>query len=282
MATRFDETGSKRGTVVTQNPEALMGRDGVSDLAALALAELASGPREAELSAEAMAALPNPHVSAMARAMANADSDEAEALVSDLLDAGLTVRELCLSYFTPAARELGRLWDCDKLPFTEVSMATARMHAILRNLPGGVAASLTGNVKEALFVATPGETHTLGVLMAADHFRRLGWDVSALVGLGHDALVRQILSDDRPVLGISCSGSLTMDTLSRLVADVQARRPNLAIVLAGAVTQDPLAMAQLPECDGIIEGLETAETDIQAALDCAKSRQQQPQISATG
>ncbi len=215
----------------------------------------------------------------MARLLADAESDDAEVMVDDLMNAGLTVRDLCLSYFAPAARELGRLWDCDKLPFTEVAMASARMHAILRNLPGGEAPRLTGNVQEALFVATPGETHTLGVLMAADHFRRLGWDVSALVGLDHDTLVRQILSDDRPVLGISCAGSLTMDALNRLIADVHARRPALAIVVAGAVTQDPLALAQIPFYDGVIDGLETAVSDLDAALDCAKARYQERAMS---
>ena len=151
-------------------------------------------------------------------------------------------------------------------------MATARMQTILRNLPGSPIKGLSGRAPGALFAAVPGETHTLGVLIAADHFRRLGWDVGVLVGQDHEALCRRILADDRPMLGLSCAGGHSAPALARLIDVVQARRPELAIVISGAITTDEVAMAMLPECDGFIEALETAEADLGRALSHARQR----------
>lgn len=266
MTTDKDRAKARHGRAKPQNPKADMRPAGISDLAFLALAELASSRADAERSDPAIASLTEPHVTAMAYAMADHSTPEAEALVSDLLDAGVTVQDLCLEHLGPAARELGRMWENDRLPFADVSMAAARMQAVLRNLPRKRTPCLSNATPGALFAATPGETHTLGVLMAADHFRRLDWDVGVLVGLDHDALCRQVLSDDRPVLGLSCAGGHSFSALSRVIDEIRARRPGLVIVVSGAVTQDPEAVAMLPECDGIIESLETAEAEMDMIL----------------
>ncbi len=280
MTTHFDETRNKRGTVGPDNRSARLSRDGLEDLASFALAQLAAGQGEIDVSMEARKALTNPTAIAMAWAMADPHSDEAEAMVAELLDAGLSVKDICLHHLTPAAQQLGQLWACDRLPFSEVTMATARMQTILRNLPAPPPMGLSGRAPGAVFASAPGETHTFGVLMAADHFRRLGWDVGVLVGVDHDTLVRKIVSDDRPLVGLSCAGHASFDALQRVVAQVQARRPDMAVVISGYVAQDEQAVAMLPECDGVIETLETAEADLEAALHWARGRQETSQLFA--
>ena len=47
------------------------------------------------------------------------------------------------------------------------------------------------------FCAVPGEQHTLGVMMAADLFRRNGWDVGLLIGVDHAEIVERLERDDR-------------------------------------------------------------------------------------
>ncbi len=266
LTTKGDKAGTMHGQAKTQDPGAKMRSSGISDLAFLALAELASCRVGADFSEQALASATEPHVAAMAYAMADPSTSEAEALVADLLDAGETIQDLCLLHLAPAAQELGRMWENDRLPFADVAMAAARMQAVLRNLPRKRSHGLSNTTRGALFAATPGETHTLGVLMAADHFRRLDWDVGVLVGLDHDGLCRQVLADDRPILGLSCAGIHSVAALSRVVDDMRARRPNLGIVVSGAVTQDIQAVAMLPECDGIIETLDTAEAEMDMIL----------------
>ncbi|MEJ6390806.1 cobalamin B12-binding domain-containing protein [Gymnodinialimonas ulvae] len=271
MTTHTDKDSARHDPVDLRDADDELRLSGISDLAIFALAELASGRSTAELSDLAVAHFAKPHVTAMATAMADQSTQEAETLVSELLDAGVTVQDLCLQHFAPAARELGRLWEDDRLPFADVSLAASRMQAILRNLPRKRAHCLTNATRGAVFAATPGETHTLGVLMAADHFRRLDWDVGVLVGLDHDSLCRQVLADDRPILGLSCAGGHSFAALTRVVDEMRARRPELAIVVSGAVTQDLEAFAMLPECDGVIEDLEDAEAELDLILENMKS-----------
>jgi methanogenic corrinoid protein MtbC1 len=92
------------------------------------------------------------------------------------------VEDVCLDHLAPAARCLGEWWETDRLPFTDVTMATARIQSMLRRMPTGRGhiAAFAGN--GAVFCAVPGEQHTLGVMMAADLFRRNGWDVGLLLG----------------------------------------------------------------------------------------------------
>ena len=280
MTTNIDQARAGRAQANRQGNQTTPESIGVSDLVILALSELANGPVRTEASEDTMRDLPVPHVTAMARLMADPDSDEAEVLVTDLLEAGVSVRDLCLSHIAPAARELGRLWQCDLLPFAEVTIATARMQTILHSLPGAPRTNLCHPHRAALFAATPGETHTLGVVMAVDHFRRLGWDVGVLLGQEHDALVRQIIADARPVVGLSCAGGHSLDALKRLIDDIQARRPDVAIVVSGSITSEPEAIAMLPDFDGISETLETAELDVEEALAFARCRNLQAAAAA--
>ena len=82
MTTYFSKRRPPHGAATSEDVDASLNVDGIGDLATRALAELAAGPMEAELSADAMAALPNPCVSALAHAMADPANDEAEAMVN--------------------------------------------------------------------------------------------------------------------------------------------------------------------------------------------------------
>lgn len=182
----------------------------------------------------------------MAYALCDDDDAAASLMVDDLLEAGVTVDEVCLDHLAPAARRLGDLWDRDRLPFTEVTMASARIQAILRRMPPSRSSLHMAQGRGAVFGAVPGEQHTLGVMMAADLFRRNGWDVSLLIGLTHDEMIDRIARDDRPVIGLSCSGDHSYPALRRLLTAVAKSRPDAEILLAGQIVQDADRLADLP------------------------------------
>jgi methanogenic corrinoid protein MtbC1 len=77
----------------------------------------------------------SPMATALATALCDDMTDTADLMVSDLIDAGLSVEEVCLDHLAPAARCLGEWWETDRLPFTEVTMATARIQSMLRRMP---------------------------------------------------------------------------------------------------------------------------------------------------
>lgn len=259
--------------------DAPLAEDPISKLARLAMAKVVLDARNTVASQAAMASMPLPHVTALAYALADTDQELAEEMVADLLAVGLSVQDLCLDHLAPAARELGQWWETDKMPFAEVTLATARIQAILRTIPAS-RAQVTGTCAQgALFAAVPDETHTLGVIMAADHFRRLGWDVGLLIGMDQDELYRKIADDDRVVIGLSCAGRHSAKGLRVLVEEIRCRRPDMAIVVAGNITNDKATMASLPYVDGIVNCLEIAEQVMSDAAQSAMGGDQQISVS---
>ncbi|MEJ6393597.1 cobalamin-dependent protein [Gymnodinialimonas sp. 2305UL16-5] len=233
-------------------------KQAIDALAEQAVAQLVRSIQHGGLPTETVDSMTPPHVTAMACALAMDDESAAEELVHDLLEAGVSIEDLCVDHLAPAARVLGEWWEADRVAFTDVSHAAGRIRAILHSLPysGPVAACGTTG---AIFTAPPTETHTLGVSMAADHFRRLGWDVGLIFGSDIDEVVEKISKDDRRIVGISCAGTHALPSLTDLVASIRKTCPDRRIILSGAITTDPAMASKLPEVDGIAKTVLGAE-----------------------
>ena len=158
-------------------------------------------------------------------------------------------------------------------------MATARIQSILRRMPAGRVIPGRAKGPGAVFAAVPGEMHTLGVMMAADLFRRGGWDVSLLVGLTHDELLTRFARDDRPVIGLSCSSDQSYPALRRLLAAIGNARPDAQILLSGQIVAQPDRIAKLPVAVLVVGDLASAEahmTRIEAQLASTKVTRVKP------
>lgn len=234
---------------------------GVSGLARQAMARLCAETKAAADADSARAALGGQPVSAaMAYALCDPEDDAATVLVDDMLDVGVSVEDICLDHLAPAARRLGEWWETDRVPFTDVTLATARIQAMLRRMPPSRRVPGVAGGKGGVFVAVPGEEHTLGVMMAADLFRRHGWDVSLLVGQDHDALIARLARDDRPVIGLSCSGDHSFAALKRLMQALRRNRPNARILLSGQIVGQAERLAELPKPFTTVADVTEAET----------------------
>lgn len=233
--------------------------DPILHLARQAMAKVVAESREVVAQQQALGQTPEPHIVELASDLADTDFSRAEARIADLLRSGIDVQDLCLDHLTPAARELGERWERDTMPFADVTLATSRIQSILRAIPATRTATTEPSDNGALFAAVPGEAHTLGVIMAADHFRRLGWDVGLLIGMEHAELCLKIAKDDRKVIALTCAGRHSSPALHVLVDEIRRRRPEMRIVLSGNVLNDREVMQSLPRFDGLIDGLATAE-----------------------
>ena len=238
-----------------------------TDLAKRALARLCAENSARAVSDVTKAALGNPMATALAYALCDADDDAAQAMIDDLLDAGLSVETVCLDHLAPAARRLGDWWDDDRLPFTEVTVATARIQSLMRRLPKSSDMCLAPGDKGAIFAAVPGELHILGVIMAADLFRRGGWDVSLMVGQTHDELIARLARDDRPVIGLSCSGDHSFAALKRLMRDLARVRPDAEIMISGRIVEHPERLNTVEQRHIVVRTTVEAEAQMQRLAD---------------
>lgn len=122
-----------------------------------------------------------------------------------LQNAGATHDALQLGLLAPVADCLGRLWREDQIDILDVTIATNSLIRSMRfvsieldRLPraadGGAA---------ILLAPAPGETHSFGTAMAAEFFRRGGWQVSYMPAPSEDELVASVAAQPFDVIGLS-------------------------------------------------------------------------------
>lgn len=144
---------------------------------------------------------------------------------------GLSIDDIFLDLLTPAARELGRLWEDDRVLFSEVTVGVGRLQRVMRHLSPAFGREVQhpADGRRALLLPAPGEQHTFGLAMVAEYFRRGGWDVVCdLDGNAVDpvALVRHEWFD---VIGISAGAEARLDWLKSGIAAVRHASRNRAI-----------------------------------------------------
>lgn len=239
----------------------------INDLAASAVARLLrnaktpteqSGPSGQARQSARPVGLP-PHVIAMAHAAAFGDDDAAPALVAALLEAGISLQDLCSDHLTPAARALGDWWQADRLAFADVTYAIGRMQGVIRSFPPVPLDPLGPDRRRVLLVLAPGDTHTFGLVMATDYFRRNSWDVAPMIGATAAEVLRRTKRFDGAVVALGCACCAALPGLCELVAEIRAARPDLRLVLSGWVVSEPGLLNALPKVDATASSMEDAE-----------------------
>lgn len=198
-------------------------------------------------------------------ALVSADRDDSRRFFDRLRDAGATPDTLSLRYFAPAAERLGEYWVADSCSFLEVTLGCARLHALQRNLRSDFAPAFLNppSALNALFVPLPGDTHVLGIRIAADFFRRAGWHVEFEQPRDIDELSDRAASGDFNVIGLSAGCSTVLPKLHTAVQRLRAVRPDALLVLGGHITELHPDIAQQLDIDQTLTDVSTAPSVLQ-------------------
>lgn len=147
---------------------------------------------------------------------------------------GVAVETIYLELLTGAARQLGSLWGADECNFCEVGIATWQIQKIMYELRPAFFAEGTNKMPSGyrvLFAPIASEQHTLGTMMAAEFFRRAGWDVSSVLPTDNDELIDAVTNEHIDLVGISVSGEATLRTLSATITALRAASMNRHITV---------------------------------------------------
>lgn len=193
----------------------------------------------------------------MADALLSPDDGASLRLTTRLIAQGVTVEEVYLTHLAGAARFLGLRRQLDDLSSTQMTIAAARIHAIIRGLGTQFAGVDRPDGRHAIFATVPGEKHTLGVTMAADLFRRDGWEIDLKVGRSHAELLAELEVSDFAILGLSVSTPDSLQELIRLVAAVRIAHPHAKIVVAGQLAELEPTLQDLTAADKVSSKLDT-------------------------
>ena len=185
-----------------------------------------------------------PGLASFLSALTAPDRDLLEVAVTELLAAGTLPEEIVDRHVPAAARALGESWVADELSFAAVTVAGARLQALVRDLagdPGGaVPGADGGRGGTALMILPEGEAHSLGALVAADQLRRAG--ISTRVALGRPvrdvAAILRAGRYDLALLSYGCGTPLAAVT-DAVGAVRRAAAGPISIAVGGSIATAP-------------------------------------------
>ena len=156
-------------------------------------------------------------------------------LKSDLQRARINGAVLADLYIPEVARRLGQGWQDDCLSFAEVSIGTARLQSMLREIGADWSADgrSVGTNATVLVIVPPDEQHTLGAMVLVSQLRRRG--VSVCLRLAPRAAEIKALLQSRQFDGvlISFSSQDCIPQVSRLVGQLRTACPRRVFVALG-------------------------------------------------
>jgi methanogenic corrinoid protein MtbC1 len=230
--------------------------DAVAALAQEVVARLAQ--RRPEGVASGLAAPGEQEIHALCMALVGPDPEAGARAVAEIRSAGVSVADVYLNYLSGAADLMGELWKSNSLSFVDVTIGTSRILGILRSLKSMMSVDDDEIHPVAVFAAVPGEQHIIGVTMAADLFRRDGWEIELRVGDSHDELVDFIGGAGFRIVGLSSHGRESIPALVRLISAIRVSSPAASIMVSGNVVDQASDIIDLTGADGFANDVDSA------------------------
>lgn len=172
-------------------------------------------------------------IEAFVQLLRNGSDADLAASVDQWYRRGTSVETIFLDLFAPAARHLGDLWETDRCNFSMVTICLGRLQRLLREWSPafGIEVEHPPNGRRILLAQHPDEQHSFGLSMAAEFFRREGWEVLGGVGGAVPDPSAQVAREWFDVVGFSIGSETRVDWLRERVARVRADSCNQGVVL---------------------------------------------------
>lgn len=185
--------------------------------------------------------------------------------IAELQRRGASPQTLRYGLIAGAARRLGERWDRDEIGFMDVTIATGRLYGLIRAIKadnGDVGESDRAD-RRALFASVPGETHTIGISLAAETFRDAGWEIDLQISETHDDLIDHVTATKPMVIGLSLSSERRLPDLIRLVLALRIVAPLSTIGVAPALDMPDDEIFGLVDVDLIFRDARRALNDLE-------------------
>lgn len=180
------------------------------------------------------------------RAVLAGSRREAMAAVDDAVRAGLGIRPLYLEVFQPVMREIGRLWQENRITVADEHLATAITQAAMARLYDELFAGDAAPGPLLVAACADQERHELGLRMICDVLEMEGWDTVFLgASVPVEDLVRMVLDRRPQVVALSASISPHLARVRQAIEGIRAAVPEggPVIVVGGRAFADDPALA---------------------------------------
>ncbi len=154
-------------------------------------------------------------------ALMTGDRRSATKMILEAVESGTSVRDLYLHVFQRTQREIGRLWQSNRISVAQEHFCTAATQTIMSQLYPRV---FSGERREERLVAAcvAGELHEIGLRMVSDIMEMEGWDTYYLGANTPRRSVIETIREKRPrVLAVSVTMSFHVGEVAELISEVR-------------------------------------------------------------
>ncbi|MBS0123371.1 cobalamin B12-binding domain-containing protein [Thetidibacter halocola] len=204
-----------------------------------------------------------PDIDSLCAALTGLESMAASRHIMAAHREGATHEELCLYHIGAAATRLGELWEEDRISLRDMALAAGRMLNLLRDLRALAPPFEPRGSRCALFATVPGETHVLGVTMAADIFRDHGWDVDLRLERSERELSEIVRKGAYPIVGLSASSVERVRALARVILELRIVAPKILIFVSGYIAKLEPDIAIRVGADGAAWKMDDCEAEME-------------------
>jgi methanogenic corrinoid protein MtbC1 len=167
-------------------------------------------------------------------ALVAGDRRRAFAVVEDSLRDGLTLRDVYLSVFQPALREVGRRWETGAFTVAQEHLATAITQAAMSRLATELFRSAPAGGPTLLAACAETERHDVGLRMLCDLLELEGWTTHFLGSTVPAADVVRMAGELKPqVVALSASLPPSLMAVRPLTTALRALGPPAPLILLG-------------------------------------------------
>lgn len=212
-----------------------------------------------DVAADVLRAPGQAKITELCMALIDIDDQAGARFIRDIRRQGVSFETIYLKYLAGAAHMLGSWWEESRATFAEVTVGTSRMYAIMRSLQRDLSPVSLKPGKTAVFATVPGEEHVLGVRMAADLFRKDGWEIDLKIGKSHEELVAEMSDSSVLVIGLSASSEVVLEALSKLILALRIQNPKLSIFVSGNIVAEHVETVGLMDVDGMAADYDAAK-----------------------
>ncbi len=161
------------------------------------------------------------------------DRRAALTFIEDTLRAGVPVADVQARIVQAAQREIGRLWQEDRISIAQEHMATAISQLVMAHLFQHAQFSARLG-RKVLVACVPGELHEFPARLLADTLDMAGYDVRFLgADVPIDDLLTEIEREKPDLVALSVTMVFNMRSLREVLKTVRARHAELRIAVGG-------------------------------------------------
>jgi MerR family transcriptional regulator, light-induced transcriptional regulator len=165
----------------------------------------------------------------------NLSAPQLSAKLREMMMWGHDLDGVLLDLMAPVARTLGEMWERDSITFIDVTIAVQRMQQVLRDICQSTTSDAYG--PHALLLPAPGETHSFGLVIVSELFRKRGWFVAGGLPVSRRELVNMVQCQPYAIVGFSLSNDALLGELKDAIRNVRKSSVfrNVMVVVGGRV-----------------------------------------------